>query len=38
MFPTVIGWIPRYSTYREGLDQIVAAWKAENFLGNGRGE
>jgi nucleoside-diphosphate-sugar epimerase len=23
------GWNPRYSTYREGLDQIVAAWKAE---------
>jgi nucleoside-diphosphate-sugar epimerase len=23
-------WTPRYSTYREGLDQIVAAWKAES--------
>ena len=23
------GWTPRYPTYREGLDQIVAAWKAE---------
>ena len=23
------GWSPRYPTYREGLDQIVAAWKAE---------
>jgi len=23
------GWTPRYSTYREGLDQIDAAWKAE---------
>src|SRR5579872_1298317 len=21
------GWTPRYPTYREGLDQIVAAWK-----------
>jgi len=21
------GWVPRYPTYREGLDQIVAAWK-----------
>jgi 2-alkyl-3-oxoalkanoate reductase len=24
------GWAPRYPTYREGLDQIVAAWKAES--------
>jgi nucleoside-diphosphate-sugar epimerase len=23
------GWMPRYPTHREGLDQIVAAWKAE---------
>jgi nucleoside-diphosphate-sugar epimerase len=23
------GWTPRYPTYREGLDQIVAAWNAE---------
>ncbi|MGA7796600.1 MAG: NAD-dependent epimerase/dehydratase family protein [Candidatus Acidiferrales bacterium] len=23
------GWAPRYPTYREGLDQIVAAWDAE---------
>jgi len=23
------GWEPRYPTYREGLDQIVAAWNAE---------
>lgn len=23
------GWTPRYPTYREGLDQIVAAWIAE---------
>jgi nucleoside-diphosphate-sugar epimerase len=23
------GWSPRYPTYREGLDQIVATWKAE---------
>jgi nucleoside-diphosphate-sugar epimerase len=22
-------WMPRYPTYREGLDQIVAAWNAE---------
>lgn len=24
------GWTPRYPTYREGLDQIVAAWNAES--------
>jgi nucleoside-diphosphate-sugar epimerase len=23
------GWSPKYPTYREGLDQIVAAWKAD---------
>jgi nucleoside-diphosphate-sugar epimerase len=23
------GWTPRYPTYREGLDQVVAAWTAE---------
>jgi len=23
-------WTPRYPTYREGLDQIVAAWKSES--------
>ena len=23
------GWAPRYPTYREGLDQVVAAWKSE---------
>jgi nucleoside-diphosphate-sugar epimerase len=23
------GWTPHYSTYREGLDQIIAAWKDE---------
>jgi nucleoside-diphosphate-sugar epimerase len=23
------GWTPRYPTYREGLDQIVAAWRNE---------
>ncbi len=26
-------WTPRYPTYREGLDQIVAAWKAESSSG-----
>jgi nucleoside-diphosphate-sugar epimerase len=24
------GWTPRYPTYREGFDQIVAAWNAES--------
>ena len=27
-----LGWAPRYPSYREGLDQIVAAWAAEGFL------
>ena len=26
-------WSPRYPTYREGLDQVVAAWKAEASSG-----
>jgi len=25
-------WTPRYTGYKEGLDQIVAEWKAEGFL------
>ena len=28
-FRTDFGWSPRFPTYREGLDQIVAAWKVE---------
>jgi len=28
-FRREFGWTPRYPTYHEGLDQIVAAWKAE---------
>lgn len=28
-------WSPRYPTYHEALDQIVAGWLAENFLGLG---
>jgi nucleoside-diphosphate-sugar epimerase len=23
------GWVPRYPTYREGLDQVAVAWKNE---------
>ncbi|HLQ26361.1 MAG TPA: NAD(P)-dependent oxidoreductase [Acidiferrobacterales bacterium] len=26
------GWTPRYPSYREGLEQIVAAWRGEGFL------
>lgn len=26
------GWAPRFPTYREGLDDVVAAWRAEGFL------
>jgi nucleoside-diphosphate-sugar epimerase len=28
-FRSEFGWTPRYPTYREGLDQIVAAWKEQ---------
>jgi len=30
------GWSPKFPGYREALDDIVAAWRAENFLGLGR--
>jgi hypothetical protein len=26
-FRTEFGWAPRYPSYREGLDQVVAQWK-----------
>jgi nucleoside-diphosphate-sugar epimerase len=26
------GWAPRFPTYREGLKDVVAAWRAEGFL------
>ena len=25
------GWTPRYPTHREGLDQVLAAWREEGF-------
>ena len=28
-----VGWAPRFPTYREGLDEIVAAWRAEGAFG-----
>ena len=28
-----LGWVPRFPSYREGLDEVVAAWRAEGFLG-----
>jgi nucleoside-diphosphate-sugar epimerase len=28
-------WAPKYPTFVEGLDEIVAAWKAEGFPGGG---
>jgi 2-alkyl-3-oxoalkanoate reductase len=27
-----LGWAPRYPTYREGIAQMVAAWREEGFL------
>jgi nucleoside-diphosphate-sugar epimerase len=31
-FRADFGWSPRFPSYREGLDQVVGAWKAEGFL------
>ncbi len=31
------GWRPRFPTYREGLDQVVAAWNAEQGAEKGEG-
>ena len=35
-FQRETGWRPKYPTFREGLDQIVGAWKSEGFPGLGR--
>jgi 2-alkyl-3-oxoalkanoate reductase len=34
-FRSAFGWKPRYPTYREGLDQVAAAWREEGFPGEG---
>ena len=26
------GWTPRFPTFKEGIEQVVAAWSAEGFL------
>jgi nucleoside-diphosphate-sugar epimerase len=31
-FRADFNWNPRFPSYREGLDQVVKAWKAEGFL------
>jgi 2-alkyl-3-oxoalkanoate reductase len=31
-FKQAFGWKPRYPTYRETLQQVVGAWRAERFL------
>ncbi|HKQ53035.1 MAG TPA: NAD-dependent epimerase/dehydratase family protein [Pyrinomonadaceae bacterium] len=31
-FRADFNWSPRFPGYREGLDQVVSAWKAEGFL------
>jgi len=31
-FRADFNWSPRFPSYREGLDQVVQAWKAEGFL------
>ena len=27
-----VGWNPRFPSYREGLDEVLASWRPENFL------
>ncbi len=31
-FRREVGWTPKYPSYREGLEQVVNAWKREGFL------
>jgi nucleoside-diphosphate-sugar epimerase len=31
-FRSEFGWAPHFPSFREGLDQVVAAWKSEGFL------
>jgi len=31
-FRREVGWSPRYPTYREGLAEVVAAWRADGFI------
>jgi nucleoside-diphosphate-sugar epimerase len=31
-FRADLNWSPRFPSYREGLDQVVGAWKAEGFI------
>jgi nucleoside-diphosphate-sugar epimerase len=31
-FREAFGWAPKYPTFREGLEQVVAAWRAEKYL------
>ncbi len=31
-FRSEFGWAPRFPSFKEGLDQVVAAWKSEGFL------
>ena len=30
-----LGWKPRFPSYREGLDEVIPHWRAENFAGLG---
>ncbi len=34
-FKEAFGWKPKFPTYRETLDHVVAAWRKEGFLGLG---
>jgi nucleoside-diphosphate-sugar epimerase len=35
-FCSDFGWSPRFPGYREALDEIISAWRAEKFLGLGK--
>jgi 2-alkyl-3-oxoalkanoate reductase len=32
-FRREFNWNPRFPSYREGLEEVIARWRAENFLG-----
>jgi len=35
LFRKDFGWTPRYPSYREGLEEVIARWRTEHFLGLG---
>lgn len=33
LFRNELGWVPRFPSYKEGLDEVVEMWKSEGFPG-----